>query len=150
MTFNIVRRIVKMEKTLAIIKPDGVARGLIGEIIRRLEKEGLNVLAIKMILMTKEQAKGFYKVHAGKPFYESVTDFMSSGPCVVMILEGEDGITIYRKLMGATNYKEAAKGTIRYDYATDIEKNVVHGSDSPQSAAFEIAYFFNELEIFKR
>jgi len=150
MTFNIVRRIVKMEKTLAIIKPDGVARGLIGEIIRRLEKEGLNVLAIKMIWMTEEQAKGFYKVHAGKPFYESVTDFMSSGPCVVMVLEGEDGITIYRKLMGATNYKEAAKGTIRYDYATDIEKNVVHGSDSPQSAAFEIAYFFNELEIFKR
>ena len=139
-----------MEKTLAIIKPDGVAQGLIGEIIRRLEKEGLNVLAIKMILMTKEQAKGFYKVHAGKPFYESVTDFMSSGPCVVMVLEGEDGINVYRTLMGTTNYKEAAKGTIRYDYATDIEKNVVHGSDSPQSAAFEIAYFFNELEIFKR
>jgi len=139
-----------MEKTLAIIKPDGVARGLIGEVIRRLEKEGLNILAIKMIWMTKEQAKGFYKVHEGKPFYESVTDFMSSGPCVVMVLEGEDSINIYRKLMGATNYKDAAKGTIRYNYATDIEKNVVHGSDSPQSAAFEIAYFFNELEVFKR
>jgi len=139
-----------MEKTLAIIKPDGVARGLIGEVIRRLEKEGLTVLAIKMIWMTKKQAKGFYKVHAGKPFYESVTDFMSSGPCVVMVLEGEDGINAYRKLMGATNYKEAAKGTIRHDYATDIEKNIVHGSDSPQSAAFEMAYFFNELEIFKK
>ena len=139
-----------MEKTLAIIKPDGVAQDLIGEVIRRLEKEGLNILAIKMIWMTKEQAKGFYKVHAGKPFYESVTDFMSSGPCVVMVLEGEDGINVYRKLMGATNYKEAAKGTIRYDYATDIEKNVVHGSDSPQSAVFEIAYFFNKLEVFKR
>jgi len=100
--------------------------------------------------MTQEQAKGFYKVHVGKPFYESVTDFMSSGPCVVMVLEGEDGINVYRTLMGATNYKEASKGTIRYDYATDIEKNVVHGSDSPQSAAFEIAYFFNELEIFKK
>lgn len=139
-----------MEKTLAIIKPDGVARGLIGEVIGRLEKEELNVLALKMIWMTKEQAKGFYKVHTGKPFYESVTDFMSSGPCVVMVLEGEDVINVYRTLMGATNYKEAVKGTIRYDYATDIEKNVVHGSDSPQSAAFEIAYFFNELEILKK
>jgi nucleoside-diphosphate kinase len=139
-----------MERTLAIIKPDGVVRGLIGEIIRRLEKEGINILALKMIWMTKEQAKGFYKVHAGKPFYENVTDFMSSGPCVVMVLEGEGVIDGYRKLMGATDYKEAAEGTIRREYATDIEKNVVHGSDSPQSAEFEIAYFFNELETFKR
>ena len=139
-----------MERTLAIIKPDGVARGLIGEIIGRLEREGLNILALKMIWMTKKQAKGFYKVHAGKPFYESLTDFMSSGPCVIMVLEGKGAINAYRKLMGATDYKEAAKGTIRREYASDIEKNVVHGSDSPQSAAFEIAYFFNELEIFKR
>lgn len=140
-----------MEMTLAIIKPDGVARGLIGEIIARLEREGIDILALKMIWMTKEQAKGFYKVHAGKPFYESVTDFMSSGPCVVMILGGKEVIIdTYRKLMGATDYREAAEGTIRHDYATDIEKNVVHGSDSPQSAAFEIAYFFNELEILKR
>ena len=139
-----------MEMTLAIIKPDGVARGLIGEIIARLEREGIDILALKMIWMTKEQAKGFYKVHAGKPFYESVTDFMSSGPCVVMILGGKEVINTYRKLMGATDYREAAEGTIRHDYATDIEKNVVHGSDSPQSAAFEIAYFFNELEILKR
>ena len=139
-----------MDKTLAIIKPDGVARGLIGEVIRRMEREGLHVLAMKMIWMTKEQAKGFYKVHEGKKFYESVTDFMSSGPCVVMVLEGEDGINVYRTLMGATNYKEAKEGTIRRDYATDIEKNVVHGSDSPQSAAFEIGYFFNELEIFQK
>jgi len=139
-----------MERTLAITKPDGVARGLIGEIIGRLEREGLNILALKMIWMTKEQAKGFYKVHAGKPFYESLTDFMSSGPCVVMVLEGKGAINAYRKLMGATDYKEAAKGTIRREYASDIEKNVVHGSDSPQSAAFEIAYIFNELEIFKR
>ena len=139
-----------MDKTLAIIKPDGVDRGLIGEVIRRMEKEGLHVLAMKMIWMTKEQAKGFYKVHKGKKFYESVTDFMSSGPCVVMVLEGEDGINVYRTLMGATNYKEAKEGTIRYDYATDIEKNIVHGSDSPQSAAFEIGYFFNELEIFQK
>ncbi|UCG63699.1 MAG: nucleoside-diphosphate kinase [Deltaproteobacteria bacterium] len=139
-----------MERTLAIIKPDGVNRGLIGEVISRLEREGLIIVALKMIWMTKEQAKGFYKVHAGKPFYESVTDFMSSGPCVVMVLEAKRAINTYRKLMGATDYKEAAEGTLRRDYATDIEKNVVHGSDSPQSAAFEVAYFFNELEILKR
>jgi nucleoside-diphosphate kinase len=139
-----------MERTLAIIKPDGVKRRLMGEVVRRLEKEGISILAFKMIWMTKEQAKGFYRVHAGKPFYENLTDFMSSGPCVVMVLEGKGVIGEYRKLMGATNYKEAAKGTIRYDYATDIEKNVVHGSDSPQSAAFEIGYFFNELEIYQR
>lgn len=138
-----------MERTLAIIKPDGVVRGLVGEIIRRLEREGLTITALKMIWMTKEQAKGFYIVHSGKPFYESVTDFMSSGPCIVMVLEGKGVIDAYRKLMGATNYKEAAEGTIRREYATDIEKNLVHGSDSPQSAAFEIAYFFSELEIFK-
>lgn len=139
-----------MERTLAIIKPDGVKRGLIGEVISRMEREGLMIVALKMIWMTKEQAKGFYKVHAGKPFYESVTDFMSSGPCVVMVLEAKRAINTYRKLMGATDYKEAAEGTLRRDYATDIEKNVVHGSDSPQSAAFEVAYFFNELEILKR
>lgn len=139
-----------MEKTLAIIKPDGVKRNLIGEVVRRLEKEGITIVALKMIWMTKEQAKGFYRVHAGKSFYESLTDFMSSGPCVVIVLEGKDVIVEYRKLMGATNYKEAAKGTIRHDYATDIEKNIVHGSDSPQSAAFEIGYFFSELEIFQR
>ena len=139
-----------MERTLAIIKPDGVKRGLTGKVISRLEREGLIIVALKMIWMTKEQAKGFYKVHAGKPFYESVTDFMSSGPCVVMVLEAKRAINTYRKLMGATDYKEAAEGTLRRDYATDIEKNVVHGSDSPQSAAFEVAYFFNELEILKR
>ena len=138
-----------MERTLAIIKPDGVARQLTGEIISRLEREGMDIIALKMIWMTKEQAKGFYKVHAGRPFYESLTDFMSSGPCVVMVLEGRGIIHAYRELMGATDYREAAKGTIRRDYATDIEKNVVHGSDSPPGAAFEIPYFFNELEIFK-
>lgn len=134
------------DRTLSIIKPDGVSKGLIGEVIRRLEDEAFSIVAMKMIKMTKDQAKGFYKVHEGKPFYESVTDFMSSGPCVVMILEGENVITRYRKLMGATNYKEAEKGTIRYDFATDIEKNVVHGSDSQENAQFEIGYFFNALE----
>lgn len=136
-----------MEKTLSIIKPDGVLRNLIGDVIGRLEKEGLKISAMKMIQMRKAQAKGFYKVHEGKPFFESVTDFMSSGPCVVMILEGENVIVRYRELMGATNYKDAAEGTIRRDFATDIEKNVVHGSDSPENADIEINYFFNALEI---
>jgi len=135
------------ERTLSIIKPDGVSKDLIGSVISRLEKEGLKIVAMKMIRMTKDEAKGFYKVHEGKPFYESVTDFMSSGPCVVMILEAEDGIRRYRKLMGATNYKEAEEGTIRRDFATDIEKNVVHGSDSVENAEYEIAYFFNALEV---
>ncbi len=136
-----------IQRTLSIIKPDGVARGLIGAVIGRLEKEGLTIAAMKMIRMTKEQAKGFYKVHAERPFYESVTDFMSSGACVVMILEGEDCIARYRALMGATNFKEAKEGTIRRDFATDIEKNVVHGSDSPETAADEISYFFSALEV---
>jgi nucleoside-diphosphate kinase len=135
------------ERTLSIIKPDGVSRRLIGEVIKRLEAENLRIAAMKMIKMTEEQAKGFYKVHEGKPFYESVTRFMSSGPCVVMILEGEDVIKRYRKLMGATNYKEAEPGTIRREFATDIEKNVVHGSDSKETALFEINYFFSELEV---
>ncbi|NNG07912.1 MAG: nucleoside-diphosphate kinase [Desulfobacteraceae bacterium] len=135
------------EKTLSIIKPDGVSRHLMGEVLQRLEKAGLKIVATKMIKMTKAEAKGFYKVHEGKPFYESLTDFMSSGPCVVMVLEGEDAIARYRALMGATNYKEAEKGTIRREFATDIEKNVVHGSDSEETANFEIKYFFSALEI---
>jgi len=136
-----------IERTLSIIKPDGVSRGLTGTVIRRLEEEGLKIVAMKMIRMSKKEAKGFYKVHEGKPFFESVTDFMSSGPCVVMILQAEDGISRYRKLMGATNYKEAEPGTIRKDFATDIEKNVVHGSDSMETAEYEINYFFNTLEV---
>lgn len=135
------------ERTLSIIKPDGVSRNLIGAVVKRLEEEGLNIAAMKMIKMTKTQAKGFYKVHEGKPFFDSVTEFMSSGPCVVMVLEGKDVIKRYRKLMGATNYEEAEEGTIRHDFATDIEKNVVHGSDSDENARFEIGYFFNSLEI---
>ncbi len=138
------------ERTLSIIKPDGVSKNLIGEVIKRIEDAGLKILAIKMIDMTKIQAKGFYKVHEGKSFYESVTDFMSSGPCVVMVLEGKDAINRYRTLMGATDYKEAKEGTIRREFATDIEKNIVHGSDSEDTAKFEIAYFFSELEIPRR
>jgi nucleoside-diphosphate kinase len=138
------------ERTLSIIKPDGISKNLIGEVIKRIEGQDLRIIAMKMIFMSKEQAKGFYAVHDGKPFYESVTDFMSSGPCVVMVLEGEDAIRRYRTLMGATDYKYAEEGTIRKEFATDIEKNVVHGSDSVKTANFEINYFFNELEIVRR
>ena len=136
-----------MERTLSIIKPDGVQRGLIGEVIKRFETNDIRIAAMKMIQMDKAQAKGFYAVHKERPFFESLTDFMSSGPVVVMVLEGEGVIEKNRTLMGATNYKEAAEGTIRRDFATDIEKNVVHGSDSPETAAFEIGYFFNSFEI---
>jgi nucleoside-diphosphate kinase len=139
-----------IERTLSIIKPDGVAKNLIGEVIRRIESRNLQVIAAKMIAMSKEQAKGFYAVHEGKPFFESVTDFMSSGPCMVMVLEGESAISEYRELMGATNKDEAKEGTIRRDYATDIEKNIVHGSDGTETAEFEINYFFNNLEIISR
>jgi nucleoside-diphosphate kinase len=136
-----------MERTLSIVKPDGVARGVIGDVVKRLEANGLKILAMKMIHMTKAQAEGFYAVHRQRPFFDSLTDFMSSGPAVVMVLEGENAIARYRELMGATNFKEAAEGTIRRDFATDIEKNVVHGSDAPETAAFEISYFFNAFEI---
>lgn len=136
-----------LERTLAIIKPDGVMRKISGAVMGRLEKEGFHILAMKLIRMTKAQAKGFYKVHEARPFYESVTDFMSSGPCVVMVLEGEEVIKRYRKVMGATNYKDAEEGTIRREFATDIERNVVHGSDSQDTARFEIGYFFSGLEL---
>ena len=136
-----------MERTLSIIKPDGVQRGLIGEVIKRFETNDIRIAAMKMIQMDKAQAMGFYAVHKERPFFESLTAFMSSGPVVVMVLEGEGVIEKNRTLMGATNYKEAAEGTIRRDFATDIEKNVVHGSDSPETAAFEIGYFFNSFEI---
>lgn len=136
-----------MQRTLSIVKPDGVARGVIGEVVKRLEANQLKIMAMKMIHMTKAQAEGFYAVHRERPFFSSLTDFMSSGPAVVMVLEGENAIARYRELMGATNFKDAAEGTIRRDFATDIEKNVVHGSDAPETAAFEIGYFFNAFEI---
>jgi nucleoside-diphosphate kinase len=135
------------ERSLSIIKPDGVSRNLISAVVARLEREDIKILAMKMIRMTKKQAMGFYKVHEGKPFYESVTNFMSSGPCVVMALEGDNVIKRYRDIMGATNYKEAAPGTIRREFATDIERNIVHGSDSVDNAKIEISYFFSVLEI---
>ena len=136
-----------MERTLAIIKPDGVARGLIGDVIKRIEGNHIKIAAQKMIFLTKKQAEGFYAVHRERPFFGDLTNFMSSGPAVVMVLEGQGVIAQWRGMMGATNYKEAAEGTIRRDFATDIEKNVTHGSDAPETAAFEIGYFFNSFEF---
>lgn len=136
-----------MERTLSIIKPDGVKKNLIGEVIGRFEKKGLRIAALKKLILSKEEAKAFYIVHKERPFYESLTDFMSEGPIVVMVIEGEKAISKVREIMGATNPKEALPGTIRADFATDIERNVVHGSDSPESAAYEIPFFFSALEI---
>jgi nucleoside-diphosphate kinase len=136
-----------MERTLSIIKPDGVAKGLVGEVLKRFESNGIKVVAMKMIHLTKKQAKGFYEVHQQKPFFDSLTDFMSSGPCVVLILEGEGAIEKNRRLMGATDYTKADPGTIRADFASSIERNIVHGSDGPDTARYEMGYFFNALEI---
>ncbi|MBI5681576.1 MAG: nucleoside-diphosphate kinase [Deltaproteobacteria bacterium] len=136
-----------MERTLSIIKPDGVKKGLIGEIISRFEKNNIKVAAIKMLCLSKKEAEGFYAVHRARPFFDSLTTFMSSGPVVVMALEGVDVIKKNRDLMGATNPKDAMPGTIRRDYADSIESNIVHGSDAPETAVFEIGYFFNSLEI---
>lgn len=136
-----------MERTLSIIKPDGVKKNLIGEVISRFEKKGLRIAALKKLMLSREEAKAFYIVHKERPFYDSLTDFMSEGPIVVMVIEGEGAISKVREIMGATNPKEAAPGTIRADFATDIERNIVHGSDSPASAAYEIPFFFSALEI---
>jgi len=136
-----------MERTLSIIKPDGVSRGLIGDVIKHIEGRGLKVVAMKMLHLTPAKARGFYAVHRERPFFEGLTTFMSSGPAVVMVLEGDNAIARWRELMGATDHRRAAEGTIRRAFATDIEKNVVHGSDAPETAAFEIGYFFNRFEI---
>jgi len=138
-----------MERTLSIVKPDGVQKHLIGEVMRRFEDQGLKVIGLKMISMDKREAEGFYAVHRGKPFFESLTTFMSSGPAVVMVLEGEGAIAKTRELMGATDPKQAKEGTLRGQHATNIERNVVHGSDAPETAAFEINYFFNAMEMFQ-
>jgi nucleoside-diphosphate kinase len=120
---------------------------LIGEVIKRFEGAGLKIVAMKMVHLSKKEAEGFYAVHRSKGFYGSLTDFMSSGPCVVMILEGPGAISKNRELMGATNPKDAAPGTIRREYASSIERNIVHGSDATETAAFEMGYFFNALEV---
>ena len=136
-----------MERTLSIIKPDGVAQGLTGEVVRRLEQAGIRICAMKMLRLTPEQAGMFYAVHKERPFYSSLTEFMTSGPIVTMVLQGENVIQRYRELMGATNPKDAAPGTIRREFASSVEKNIVHGSDAPETAAQEIKFFFNDLEI---
>jgi len=138
-----------MERTLSIVKRDGVQKHLIGEVIKRFEDHGLKVIGLKMISMDKKEAEGFYAIHRGKPFFDSLSTFMSSGPAVVMVLEGEGAIAKTRELMGATDPKQAKEGTLRRQHAANIEKNVVHGSDAPETAAFEINYFFNALEIFQ-
>ena len=136
-----------MERTLSIIKPDGVEKKVIGKILSRFEKNGLNIVAMKRIKLTKSEAEGFYEVHRERPFFGSLTDFMSRGPIVVLVLEGEGAIAKNRQIMGATNPEEADEGTIRKDFATNIEENTVHGSDAPETAEYEINYFFNALEI---
>jgi nucleoside-diphosphate kinase len=139
-----------LERTLTIIKPDAVAKGVAGQIISRLERAGLTILAAKLVQLTPAQSGGFYIVHKDRPFYASLCAFMTQGPCLPMVLEGEDAIARLRELMGATDPAKAAPGTIRKDFASSIEANAIHGSDSPASAAFEIAYFFDSLEICPR
>ena len=134
-------------RTLTIIKPDGVAQNNIGDILRAFEENQFKIVAIKMLRVTKQQAEGFYAVHRGKSFFDSLTTFMSSGRVVVMVLEAEDVINRLRAVMGATNPANAAEGTLRKRFATSIEHNVIHGSDAPETAAFEIGYFFSEMEI---
>jgi nucleoside-diphosphate kinase len=139
-----------VERTLTIIKPDAVAKGAIGQIIARFEQAGLKLLAAKLLHLTPGQAGGFYIVHKERPFYGSLCEFMTGGPCMPIVLEGDNAIIRLRDLMGATDPAKAAAGTIRKDFASSIEANAVHGSDSPESAAFEIPYFFGALEIHPR
>ena len=139
-----------MERTLSIIKPDGVKKNVIGEVIKRFEANGLRPVAMRMMHLSKKDAEGFYAVHSERPFFNDLTDFMSSGPCLVMALEGPDAIKKNRELMGATNPADADAGTIRADFADSIDNNVVHGSDAPETAAIEISYFFNAMEVCDR
>jgi nucleoside-diphosphate kinase len=135
------------ERTLTIVKPDAMARGVAGQIVARFEAAGLRIVAARLLRLNPAQAAGFYIVHRDRPFYQSLCAFMTQGPCLVMVLEGERAIARLRELMGATDPAQAAPGTIRRDFATSIEANAVHGSDSPESAAFEIPFFFSALDI---
>jgi nucleoside-diphosphate kinase len=135
------------QRTLSIVKPDGVQKGAVGEVIRRFETAGIRIAAMRMLRLTKEEAEGFYAVHRERPFFGSLTDFMSSGPIVAMVLEGKDVIARNRELMGATDPKKADRGTIRAELAESVERNIVHGSDAPETADTEIRYFFSELDI---
>ena len=136
-----------LEQTLSIIKPDGVKRNLVGEILGRFEQKGLRIVATRMLHLSKREAEGFYAVHRERPFFEELTTFMCSGPVVVSVLEGENAIAYHREIMGATNPAEAAEGTIRKDFAQSIGENTVHGSDSMENAAIEIVYFFAQTEL---
>ena len=136
-----------LEQTLSIIKPDGVKRNLIGEILRRFENKNLRIVTTRMLHLSKRETKGFYDIHRERPFFEELTTFMSSGPVVVSVLEGENAVVFHREIMGATNPAEAAEGTIRKDFAQSIGENTVHGSDSLENAAIEIAYFFAQTEL---
>ena len=136
-----------MERTLSIIKPDAVSRGVVGAILQRIEESGLRIIAMKRVGLDVQQAERFYAVHKERPFYSSLVRFMTSGPVVVSVLEGADAIDRYRNLMGATDPEQAEAGTIRKDFGTNIERNAVHGSDAPETAAVEVPFFFSELEI---
>ena len=138
------------ERTLAIIKPDAVAKGVVGQIIARIEQAGFKIVAAKLVHMSFDEAAGFYAVHRERPFFRSLCEFMTQGPCLPMVLEGERVIQRWREVMGATDPRQAAPGTIRAEFASSIEANAVHGSDSPESAALEIPYFFGRLEIHSR
>ena len=139
-----------LERTLSIVKPDAVAKNVIGEIYSRFEKAGLKIAAAKMKQLSRVEAEGFYAVHRERPFFKPLVDFMVSGPVMIQVLEGESAIAKNRELMGATNPKDAAPGTIRADFAQSIDANAVHGSDAPETARFEIGYFFSEIELCAR
>jgi nucleoside-diphosphate kinase len=141
---------MSVERTLSIIKPDAVGNNVIGKILQRFEENDLKIVASKMIHLTKEKAEGFYDIHRDKPFFPNLVEFMTSGPVVVQVLEGENAVNKNREIMGATNPADAALGTIRKDFARSIDENAAHGSDAPETAEVEIAYFFNDDEILKR
>lgn len=141
---------MSQERTLSIIKPDAVAKNVIGEIYSRFEKAGLRIVAARMMQLSREKAEGFYAVHKERPFFKDLVDFMVSGPVLVQVLEGDNAINKNREVMGATNPAEAAAGTIRADFASTIDENAVHGSDGPDTAKTEIAYFFNDDELCER
>ncbi|MGH8710665.1 MAG: nucleoside-diphosphate kinase [Burkholderiales bacterium] len=139
-----------VERTLSIVKPDAVEKNIIGKIFSRFEEKGLKIIAARMLHLSRKQAEGFYAVHRGRPFFNDLVEFMTSGPVMVQVLEGDNAIQVNRELMGATDPKKAAKGTLRADFAQSTNFNAVHGSDSLETAAMEIAYFFSKLEIYSR
>lgn len=139
-----------VERTLSIVKPDAVGKNVIGEIYQRFETAGLRIVAARMLQLTRAQAEQFYAVHRERPFFEPLVEFMTSGPVMVQVLEGENAIALNREVMGATNPKEAAPGTIRADFATSIDANAVHGSDAPETARAEIAFFFGDIDLCPR